>query len=63
MLIDKLAEFEEKLIMTNVDQKSIINDRLNKINAVYLDELMKSSHVVERSSLKSFFKGVSKGKR
>lgn len=63
MLIDKLAEFEEKLIMTNVDQKSIINDRLNKINAVYLNELMKSSHVVERSSLKSFFKGVSKGKR
>lgn len=60
MFIDVLQEFERELLGKDVSQKSVITERLNKINEQYLTELINSKNVVQNSGQRSLLKQVGK---
>ena len=60
MFVDNLLHLEKQLQEIEVTDKSVIQDRLNKMNEAYLKELELSGVVVTTRGQKSLLKKVTK---
>ena len=60
MFVDNLLQLEKQLQEIQVADKSVIQDRLNKMNEAYLKELELSGDVVTTRGQKSLLKKVNK---
>lgn len=58
MFIDNLLDFDNKLETVEVTKKSVISERLNKINKVYFHQLIQSSEIIERNGKKILLQKV-----
>lgn len=60
MFVDNLLSFEKTLDDIQVTTKTIIQDRLNKMNEAYVRELEMSGDIVKTRGQKSLLKKVGK---